>query len=457
MQQVKFDLGRLNFPVSVPSSADVLRMKDPIPLSTPQQTLLHSFENPIDCRPLQKLIKEKLQQKADARAVIVISDNTRPVPYRGEDGILFPLIEKMLRAGLKSDRITLLVATGTHHPMTEPELRDFLDPRIFALGISLINHDCRDSSGLELIGETKFGGAIKINRFYLESDIKILTGLVESHFMAGVSGGRKSICPGLLAETSIYGLHGGSILSSPFAADLVLKDNPVHEEALTVARLAGCDFIINVTLDANYRLTGIFSGHMEAAHQQAFEYLKSYAAIPVEKEYDLVITQAGFVGINHYQAAKGALACLPLIHPESRCIIAAFHPDRNPIGGKNYQAMMKLLGELGAEKYSQEILDPDWKFVPEQWQAQMWAKLFKVIPPQHFLYCSRELKSGDFSWLPGKDARSLVPDANDLPDLVNKTISAAQTELCRSLGREPLTAVLPDGPYAVPVKKSKAG
>lgn len=457
MKQVKFDLGRMNFSVSVPDAADVLRMKNPTPLTAPEQELLHSLENPVASRPLRELIKDKLAQNPAARAVIVISDNTRPVPYSGKAGILFPLIDKMLRAGLKPERITLLVATGTHHPMQEPELRDFLDPRIFALGIPIVNHDCRDRSGLELIGETKFGGPIEINRLYLESDIKILTGLVESHFMAGVSGGRKSICPGLLAEASIYGLHGGPILSSPHAEDLKLQDNPVHDEALTVARLAGCDFIINVTLDANYRLTGIFSGHLEAAHQKAFEYLNSYAAIPVDKEYDLVITQAGFVGINHYQAAKGALVCLPLIHPQSMCILAAYHPDRNPIGGKNYQAMMKLLGEWGADKYSREILEPDWKFVPEQWQAQMWAKLFQVLPPQHFLYCSLELKPEDFSWLPGRDAHSLMPNPSDLAELVNQTISAAQTELTLRLGRKPLTAVLPDGPYAVPVKKAGMG
>jgi hypothetical protein len=268
--------------------------------------------------------------------------------------------------------------------------------------------------------------------------------------MAGVSGGRKSICPGLLAEDSTHILHSGPILASPKARDLVLDGNPVHEEILAAARMAGGDMIVNVTLDANYRLTGIFAGDLEKAHMRAVEKLRSYAAIPAHQTYDLVITHVGYVGMNHYQAAKGALVCMPLVKPNGICLLVAPHTDCDPIGSANYKAMMRLLGEKGPEKFIEMILDPSWTFVPEQWEAQMWANLFLKIPPKNLLYNTMDISRDSFSWLPGTDARSLAPQAPDLEGLVAESITWALEFLHKSLDRKPNIAVLPDGPYGIP-------
>jgi hypothetical protein len=291
---------------------------------------------------------------------------------------------------------------------------------------------------------------------YLESDIKILTGLVESHFMAGASGGRKSICPGLLAERSTHILHGAKILASSKASDLILDGNPVHEEALTVAKMAGCDMIVNVTLDSEYRLTGVFVGDMETAHREAVKMLISYAAIPVKNRYDLVVTHAGFAGINHYQAAKGALIAASLIKPNGVCILAASHPDRDPIGRSNYKAMMKLLGKQGSQKFLETIMDSSWTFVPDQWEAQMWTRLFTLIPPENLIYCTLDIQEEDFSWLPGTDARTLAPLAETLPMLVDISLSKTIEGLRSSLRREPQIAVLPDGPYGIPLSQTSS-
>ncbi len=450
-REIVFDFGRLEIPVQIPEYSEVLAMGNAEALPHPAQAVLQALQDPVGAPPLARLIEDKLAVKPDATAVVVISDDTRPVPYTGEDGILFPLINGLIEAGLVPDNIRLLVATGTHHAMSEDSLRAFLDPRIFSLGIPIHNHDCRDPHKLVCVGSTEFGGDILINRSYMESDIRILTGLVESHFMAGVSGGRKSICPGLLAERSIHILHAGPILSSPMAVDLVLEGNPVHEEALSVARMAGCDMIVNVTLDSAYRTTGVFAGDMEAAHIAAFDTLRSYAGIPVKRKYDLVITHGGFVGINHYQAAKGALVCVPLLEPGGACILAGSHPDSDPIGNPTYKSMMRLLGEIGPYEYLQAILDPDWVFVPDQWEAQMWSRLFQITPPENLIYCTLDIDPDDFQWLPGTDARTLVPHAADLGALLQGSIDTAVRKLTARLGHPPSIAVLPDGPYGIPL------
>jgi nickel-dependent lactate racemase len=456
-KKVLFDLGRLQFQVKVPDHADIFRMGNVSHLANPRQSIWDALNNPTDCSPLKRIVQEKFLANPNAKAVIVISDSTRPVPYTGDAGILYPIVEAMEEAGLPTSRIRILVATGTHRPMTEQELHDLLDPRVFAKGIQIIQHDSRDTKALIYIGKTAIGGKIHINRLYMEADIRILTGLVESHFMAGASGGRKAICPGLLAEHSTYILHSGPILAAPDARDLVLDGNPVHEEALAVAKMAGCDMIVNVTLDANYKLTGVFAGDLVKAHEKAVEKLRSYAAIPITQSYDLIVTHVGYVGVNHYQSAKGALVCLPLVKPDAICILAAPHSDPDPIGGPNYKAMLRLLREKGPDLFSQMICEPSWSFVPEQWEAQMWAKLLLRTSPQNLIYCTLDIPGGSFSWLPGTDARDLGPKRSDLEGLVGQSINWALEHLRGHLNHEPQIAVLPDGPYGIPVRKKTEG
>jgi len=452
MKEVLFDLGRARISLFVPETADVYRMGKPSPLQDPQEKIRLALRRPIQAPPLAEVVRRKLRSNPGARAVVVISDATRPVPYSGDSGILYPLLEEMLGAGLPPDRILLLVATGTHRAMDEGELKAVLDPRVLALGIRLINHDSRNLEEMVSLDLPGSDGPLLVNRFFMESDIKILTGLVESHFMAGVSGGRKSICPGLVSETSTHALHSGPILQSPRARDLILEGNPVHEASLRVARAAGCDFIVNVTLDADYRLTGVFAGDLEKAHLEAYRKLMSYAAIPVAGEYDMVISHAGYVGVNHYQAAKGALVCVPLLKHGGLCILAAHHPDKDPVGGNHYQDMLKLLVKEGASGFISTILDPSWSFVPEQWEVQMWTRLFEKTEPENLLYCSLDIPPDSFAGLPATDARSLVKAPQDLQDLVNKTIRWALGNLKRKPGGAPSVAVLPDGPYGIPVK-----
>ena len=424
-------------------------------IADPQRAIIDALRSPISSPPLGEIAQKKLRSNPDAEAVIVISDNTRPVPYSGDSGILLPIIEELMRAGLPLRQIRLLVATGTHRAMDERELREMLDPRILALGIEILNHESRNKNDMLKLCRTEYGGEILVNRYYIQSDIKILTGLVESHFMAGTSGGRKSICPGLISETSTHALHSGPILHSPYSRDLVLEKNPVHEEALKIARMTGCDMVVNVTLDSDFKLTGIFAGALEEAHKAAFDKLCTYAAIPFQKKYDLVITHAGFVGVNHYQAAKGALVCTPLVKKDSICILGAYHTDTDPIGSDNYKKMLKLLEKVGPEKFIQMILDPSWTFVPDQWEAQMWTRLLNKISPQNLIYCCLEIPDQDFAWITGTNARTIVQETKSLQELMNRTIDWALNTQKSRLGHDPQIVVLPDGPYGIPLSEVK--
>jgi len=302
------------------------------------------------------------------------------------------------------------VANGTHRPLRPEELKIMIDSCILELGIPIINHDCRDEANLVYIGNTLRNTKILINRYYMEADIKIITGLVESHFMAGVSGGRKSICPGLIGEESTFVFHSALFLASPKACDLNLAGNPCHEEALAIAEKAGVDYIVNVTLDSEFKLTGVFAGDLKKAHESAAEKVIKDTMIPIENEFDIVITHAGYVGINHYQAAKAAVGVIPALKTGGILIEVADNIDDDPVGSNKYRTLIHLLKLWGTEKFGQSIASPNWIFIPEQWQVQMWGKVFAKIPPENFIYYSPQLLVKDYEILPGEDGNLFLAE-----------------------------------------------
>ena len=242
----EFSLNGKTYRTRFPEGTEILSMPDAGERFPFGEMFTRAMDHPIESDPLSVLVRRSFESsgkpRKDFRIVLVVSDATRPVPYRGDEGILWPLIEILFAEGFTPDNLLILVATGTHRAMSEAELRAMLDPRIFTSAIPVVNHDCRDRDNLTALGRTARGTDVLINRLYVESDFKILTGLVESHFMAGASGGRKSVCPGLVGEESTFIFHGAPMLSNPEARDLVLEKNPCHEESLEVALKAGGGF-----------------------------------------------------------------------------------------------------------------------------------------------------------------------------------------------------------------------
>lgn len=458
-EKISIQLGKEVVEINLPNNTEILSTELPKSLSNPAFFIQKVLDFPIGSPGLDKIIEQKLKKNPEAKAVIVISDNTRPVPYNGKAGILWPIIERLLANDIPKERILILVATGTHRPLTEKELREMLDPRVFEYSIPIKNHNCRDKNNLTYLGKTSRGSSVYINRDYMAADIKILTGLVETHFMAGASGGRKSICPGLIGEESIYIFHGAPMLASPKASDLIIDGNLCHQEALEIAKKAGADYILNATLDQDFKITGVFAGDLEEAHKQAVKQIKKYITIPLDKEYDIVITHAGFVGINQYQTAKAAVVAIPALKPNGKLIMIANNDDKDLIGSEKYKAVLHLLKIIGAKQFNHLILSPDWTFVPDQWQVQMWTRLFAKIPPENFIYYSPRLSFNDYKIIPGVDGNMFLPESERYKDnsknaaqVIEKAVEAAMVEL-KSTGQEKISiAYLADGPYGVPVK-----
>ncbi len=461
---IPFESG--NVEAFLPEGFDVLSMPKVPALKNLTMAISSSLNNPIGSRPLLEIAKEKKKSDLKATACIVVSDKTRPVPYKGQRGILMPLLSLLFSAGYSAGEILILVANGMHEPMTQPELMFMLGPEPFKLGIKVENHDATDELMLGSAGTTARGTHALIDKRYLSADLKILTGLVESHFMAGVSGGRKSVCPGLLGEESTLIFHGPEFMAHPKSRDLVLDGNPVHEEALEVAKLAGVDFIVNVTVNSKFEPTGIFCGDLETAHIAAAEHLKDEVGIPIEKPYDLIITHGGFVARNHYQAAKAAVASLgALKDSNSSLVIIADNRDVEPIGSEGYRATLALLRKIGPKAFEQVLGSPDWKFIIDQWEAQQWSKVLAKVSAEDLVYFAPQLSYGDRRILPGFDGRSLLgqgirSDGSEVPAFLKAAISRYLKS--RGYTKSDLTsgrccaAFLADGPYGIPLRLSSA-
>jgi hypothetical protein len=319
----------------------------------------------------------------------------------------------------------------------------------------IIDHVCDDESMLTYIGRTRSGTEIHINRHFIEADVKIATGLVESHFMAGVSAGRKAICPALVGRKTIERFHGAQFLSSPNATNLVLQGNPCHEESLEIARKTGVDFIVNTVLNRRLELIGVFSGDLEKSHDKAVELVRRVVAIPVDREYDIVLTHGGYVGINHYQNAKAACNALPIVRENGFLILSAYERDLDPIGPATYKTLLHLLKLQGPGGYLAALLNPAWKFTRDQWEPQMWGKVIEKIGEEGILYCTAFIPEEEQRRIPGTPGWDFLP-----PRVFPQDGEATQAMVRNALvyachhpkwgDRKPSVAFIVEGPYAIP-------
>ncbi len=445
-------------PISLPDHTHVVRMAEPEALSSIGLKVKESLDNPIDSASLSEIALQKREERLkkdgkDAKAVIVVSDKTRPVPYKGEDGILIPIIDVLMDAGYSTQDILVLIATGTHLPMADPEIWKMLDTRVRDLGIRVVNHDCKDNENLSFLGKTSSGTDMYINSLYVNADLKIATGLVESHFMAGASGGRKAICPGLIGEESTFVFHGVPFMADANSRDLNLKDNLVHEEALEVAGKVGIDFLVNVTLNGKFRITGIFSGNYISAHLKAVDSIIEHVRVPSPMA-DVVVTHGGFVGINHYQVAKCAVASLGVLRKNGYLIIIADTNDpTHPVGGVNYTTTIALLTRIGAANFTRLIASEDWTFIPEQWQVQMWCKVFDRIPMDHLYFYSPSMDRFWTPLLPGQDGNVYIEEQTPVKERFSVFVNTVLEKISQREQKEledMQVAWIEDGPYVVP-------
>lgn len=270
-----------------------------------------ALDNPIDSPLLEDLI-----EPGDS-VLIVASDATRAT---GSAQIINLLVRRLIQNGVATSEIAIIFATGIHRAVRETETAELLTPFI-AQRIRTINHDAYDPAALVQIGTGADGSPIEVNRALIEFSKIIVTGGVGFHYLAGFTGGRKSICPGLASARTIEATHmlaldfeSGGRRAGVVAG--LMKGNAVSEECERVAALINPTFLVNAIADEHGRVEQLFAGHWRAAHQRACEiYATGHSQTILEKR-ELVIVSCGGApyDINIIQAHKAldmaAAACV---------------------------------------------------------------------------------------------------------------------------------------------------
>ncbi|MDX9821448.1 MAG: nickel-dependent lactate racemase [Syntrophales bacterium] len=459
-KKVEVEYGKSHLEISVPPDCRVLTMKEMPAIADPPAAIRAALAKPISSPPLVEIVRRKAKRPEDVAVAITVSDITRPVPYKGTNGIMTPVLQELAAAGIRRSNITIVVGTGMHRPSTDQEKLDMLGEEV-CRDYRIVDHDCEDLASLAYVGKTRSGGDVHVNAVFHRADLRIATGLVESHFMAGVSGGRKSICPGLVDRRTIQKFHSPAFLESPFADNLILEGNPCHEESLEVALTVGVDFIVNVNLDRDMRLLKVVAGDLVAAHREAYEFVKGYAAIEVDEPFDIVLTHGGYVGMNHYQTEKAACHALPIVKKTGTIIIAADNRDADPIGGLEYRSLLHLLKLQGADGYLRILQSPSWTFTKDQWGPEEWGKVVRKVGEEGLIYCAPAIPREQYCMLPGRCGLDFLcesdsPSASDLKkaaEMVQNAFLFAYNDHRRNSER-PSTAFIREGPYAVPMLKS---
>ena len=322
-----------------------------------------ALREPIASPPLRELVKP-----GDSVAV-VFSDLTRPMP---NDRVLPVLLAELASAGVPDERVVLVNALGTHRLQTEEELRRMLGDSI-ARRYAIVQHDAWDASQLAPVIANRAGRMVRVNRAYLEADVRILTGFVEPHFFAGFSGGPKAVLPGIADIDAILDNHDARLLASPAATWATTEGNPLWEELRDVALATAPTFLLNVTLNREREITAVFAGEMLAAHAAAAALVREKALQPVAAPFDIVITtNSGYpLDLNLYQAVKGMSAASQIVKPGGDILIAAECWDGIPAHGE----YGRLLREAASpQQLLETIMTPGFR-CHDQWEAQIQAQI----------------------------------------------------------------------------------
>ena len=424
-REVGILFGRGQIPARVPAGATASVIRKPaLPkLARPSEAVLSAFRNPVGAPPLGELAR------GCASACILICDITRPVP----NGLfLRPMIEEMMAAGIPRAGIVVLVATGLHRPNEGDELAELVgDPWVLA-NVPVLNHFARDEAAHVDLGVTPTRGTpVKLDRRFVEADLRIATGLVEPHFMAGWSGGRKVVAPGVAHHETIRTFHSARFMEDPLAIQCNLVGNPLHEEQLEIMRMVGDIYALNTVVDEERDLVHVNFGEVIASHLAAVDFVTGATRVTVPRRFKTVVTSAAGYPLDktYYQTVKGMVTPLDILEPGGTLIIASECSEG--FGSHEFRVAQERLVALGTERFLATLTAKSLADIDE-WQTEMQLKPMRLGRVE--LYTTGL----------DKDERRAT-GVEIIPD-IDAAIAASVVR-----HGDPHIAFVPEGPYVVPV------
>lgn len=416
--EIDFAFGKRGLRITLPEGRrySVVESRSAAPVADAGQAIAAALDRPIGCQPLREAARGK------RTAAIAVCDITRPAP---NSVTLPPLLERLHAAGIAGEGITILIATGLHRGATKAEIETIVGPEI-AARYRIENHDAKDFSAHEPLGSTLRGTPVYIDRRFMSADLHITLGFIEQHIMAGFSGGRKLVAPGMAAQETIKVLHSPKFMREPMATEGSIEGNPLHAELQEIAAMARHDFILDVTLTKERKVSGVFAGEPRQAHAEGVKFMRESSTFPLAEEADAVITSsAGYpLDLTFYQTAKGITAAQHIVKRGGRILLLGECAEG--VGSPEYAEKLRMFS--GEREYLESIAHSP--VVPDQWQLEKLALV--------------GLNSDLYFYTPGVTPE----DLGAYGDRWFRTAPGAVNAVLDGLPQNARIALIPEGPYA---------
>jgi nickel-dependent lactate racemase len=320
----------LNLEVAAGSLIDVVRPRKTQAASDPEGVVERALKEPIG------LAFPVLSE--NSRITIVVDDATRVTPTKT---LLSVLLRRLYHSGAKRDRITVSVANGLHEPADQETLLALLGEHVMQ-EYRVVNHNPREPSNLAYVGETKRGTPVDVNIGATRANIRILTGIIEPHQLAGYSGGVKALVPGLASVRTVTANHSLMLDERVHAGNI--QDNPLRddlEEAVSLTHSSGQNFIVNSIVNDERQIVDVVAGDEIQAHRKGVGLSREISSHRIETIADVVIASPGGYprDINLYQSQKALGHTEQIIAHGGVAVLVA--ECRNGIGSKTCEEWME--------------------------------------------------------------------------------------------------------------------
>ncbi len=422
MKHYPIPCGKKMIDLNIPDGVSVqwVQSHGMAPVPDVKSAVEDALHHPIHSAQLRDLVKP------GQTVALIVTDITRQLP---EETIVPLLLEELKQGGIRKEDITAIVATGTHRPNTPEELREKFGKIVDE--ISFLNHNSYNKEELVSLGTTKSGIPLVFNRTVARADIRISTGVIETHLFAGYSGGVKSIAVGVAGEETIGATHNFQMMQETRLG--IVEGNRFRSFLNEATRLLRLHFIVNVVQTGKKEVVKVVAGDPVEAFQEGMKFARNLYEVEIDQPGEIVVS-----GVSHpksldlYQATRAANVVVfgprPAVTKGGVILIPA--PCEDGCGHPGYCDIMKKAQDVD----DIIAISREEGFAPGEQKALILARILK-------------------------QARIVMTDCllpkETLNELYLESVPTLQEALDRELKKNPKARVvlIPDGLLTLPIIK----
>lgn len=416
---LKFPYGKGFLQIDIPEERLETVFSKPLePIKELGETVKRSLRKPIMSKPLCSLGENK-------KVCVIVPDVTRACPTKE----ILPIVLEELKKCRPMD-VRIVIGNGLHRAASKYEMIELLGDNIVE-EYEVLNHVATDERQLVDLGmKTSYGTPAIVNKIVAESNYVVGIGLVEPHFFAGYSGGRKTVLPAVAGKEAIFNNHGYRMIAHPNASYGVLEGNPIHLDMMEFLKFVDLSFIVNVVITNKGEVSQVFAGHPVEAHKRAVQFISRHINIKLYDPADIVIVSNGGYPLDRdlYQTVKGIATAKRVVKNRGVIIITA--ECRDGLGG--HEEFRRIMQKAeNPEDVLRKIRENE--PINDQWQAQVLAMI---------------LKKAKVIIVTDKANHKIVNEAMMKPASTLEEALDKAKEMIQV--KKPKIIAIPEGPYVIP-------